>query len=91
MHACAIENIDSSGEGRGHRRHEDCEAPVFEFFNDEPGDESLLNRYLQRGGYIDPPANGEKDQSGRGTRAEWATHTRAKATQPSVGACLPLV
>src|SRR6187399_2344988 len=43
MHACPIENIDGSGEWCGHRRHEDREAPIFEFFNDEPWDESLLD------------------------------------------------
>jgi hypothetical protein len=43
MHPFPAKNIDGSGEGRGHRGHENGEAPVFQFFNDERGDESILN------------------------------------------------
>src|SRR4029434_3099114 len=43
MHAVPAEDIDSSGERRGYRGHEHREAPVRQFFNNERGDEGLLN------------------------------------------------
>src|SRR6185503_16499987 len=36
------EDVQSSGERRGHRRYEDREPAVVEFFDDEPRDERLL-------------------------------------------------
>ena len=43
MHAFPAEDIDGSGERRGHRGHEHREAPVRQCFNNERGDEGLLN------------------------------------------------
>ena len=43
MYTIRSENIDGSSERRGYRRDEDCETPALMFFNDECGDESLLN------------------------------------------------
>src|SRR5262249_46658136 len=43
MHPFRSENIDGSGERRGHRRHENRKASVHQFFDNEGGDESFLN------------------------------------------------
>jgi hypothetical protein len=43
MHAFPAEDIDGSGERRGHRGHEHREAPVLKFLDDECGDESILD------------------------------------------------
>lgn len=59
MHTVAAENIDGSSERRRHRRDEDREAPILKFFNDEGGDEGLLDlgqrRLPQRCGQSKPP------------------------------------
>src|SRR5271165_705149 len=43
MYAIRAEDIDRSGERRWYRGDEHCETPVFVFFNDECGNESVLN------------------------------------------------
>src|SRR5579863_3669680 len=48
MHTIRGENIDGSSDRRGNRRNEDCEATVLMFFDDECGDESLLNLSQRR-------------------------------------------
>ena len=43
MHPFPAENIDGSGKRRGPRGHENREAPVLQFFNNECGNEGFLN------------------------------------------------
>src|SRR5215510_12855309 len=43
MDAVRREDIDSSSKRRGHRGHENREASVLQFLNDERGNEGLLN------------------------------------------------
>jgi hypothetical protein len=43
MHPFPTQDIDGSGERRRHRGHENREAPVLQFFNNERGNEGFLN------------------------------------------------